>query len=224
MKPKLLDLFCGAGGACGVPNQSGYAKYFDVTGVDIVARPTYPGRFVQADALDYVAQYGWMYAAIHASPPCEGHSHLTPKKHRHKHLDMIAPTRFFLEALGKPYVIENVSNARHLLRNPIMLCGSMFGLDVWRHRFFETFPLITFAPFTCCHDYKPVPVNSSSAQRTARKSESIEAMQITWDMTREEVRKALPPAYGEWLGLKLLNAIHNIDQAQPEFSLISLIS
>ena len=221
-KPKLLDLYCGAGGVCGIPNKSGYSKWFDVTGVDIVPRPNYPGRFIQADALDYIAQYGWMYDAIHASPPCEGFSHLTPKKYRGNHINMIPATRYFLEALGKPYVIENVANARHLLREPIMLCGSMFGLTVWRHRYFETSPRITFASFTCCHDFQPVPVNSSCAQRTARKHESLEAMQITWDMTRDEVRKSLPPAYGEWLGERLFKAVRAASQIDSPISLVKL--
>lgn len=132
MKPKLLDLFCGAGGAGMGYHRAG----FDVTGVDIRPQPRYPFTFVQADALAYVAQYGWMYDAIHASPPCQSHSNITPDKS--KHLDLIPQTRFWLETISAPYVIENVVGARKALRNPVMVCGADFGLKVYRHRLFES--------------------------------------------------------------------------------------
>ena len=145
-KPKLLDLYSGAGGA-------GYGYKlagFDVTGVDNRPQPRYAGdRFIQGDALAYVAQYGWMYDAIHASPPCQAHSHITPDKS--KHLDLIPQTRFWLETLGLPFVIENVGGARKALRNPMMLCGADFGLKVYRHRFFESNVLL-LAPHHVPHD------------------------------------------------------------------------
>lgn len=131
--PKLLDLFCGAGGA-------GYGYKlagFHVTGVDMNPQKRYKGDvFIQADALDYVAQYGWMYDAIHASPPCQAHSIITPDKSAH--LDLIPQTRYWLQTLGLPYVIENVYGAKKALREPIMLCGAQFGLKVYRHRLFES--------------------------------------------------------------------------------------
>lgn len=131
--PKLLDLFSGAGGA-----GEGYRRAgFEVTGVDRQPQRRYrAGEFIQADALAYVAQYGWMYDAIHASPPCQAHSIITPD--RSKHADLIPQTRFWLEAIGVPYVIENVGGARKALRNPLMLCGADFGLKVYRHCFFES--------------------------------------------------------------------------------------
>jgi len=133
-RPKLLDLFCGAGGA----GMGYYRAGFDVVGVDIKCQPRYPFEFIQADALAYIAAHGWEYDAIHASPPCQSHSRITPKYALHRHVDLIPHTRFFLEALGLPYVIENVAGARATLRNPIMLCGSQFGLKVYRHRLFES--------------------------------------------------------------------------------------
>ena len=66
-RPKLLDLFCGAGG-CSV----GYHRAgFDVTGVDIKPQPRYPFEFVRANALEYLAEHGCQFDAIHASPPCQ---------------------------------------------------------------------------------------------------------------------------------------------------------
>lgn len=127
-----LDLFCKAGGAGHGYQLAG----FEVTGVDIVPQPHYQGRFVQADALDYLAQYGWQYDFIHASPPCQSHSNASrlAGKHRKEYPDLIPHTRYLLQSLGTPYVIENVVGARHALRNPIELCGAAFGLKVYRHR------------------------------------------------------------------------------------------
>lgn len=138
-KPLLLDLFCGAGGAAMGYHRAG----FEVVGVDLHPQKRYPFKFIQADALDYVASEGWRYDAIAASPPCQAHSQITPDKS--KHLDLIPLTRYWLETLGLPYIIENVGGARKALRNPFMLCGAQFGLKVYRHRFFESNVMI-FAP------------------------------------------------------------------------------
>lgn len=131
-QPKLLNIFSGA--VC----SEGYKRAgFHVTDVDIKLQPRHSGDvFIQADALEYVAQYGWMFDAIHASPPCQFASQITPDKS--KHANLIPQTRYLLESIGVPYVIENVAGARKHLRNPIMLCGTYFGLKVYRHRFFES--------------------------------------------------------------------------------------
>lgn len=97
-------------------------------------------EFIRADAIDYLATHGWKYDAIHASPPCQVHSIITPDKS--KHVDLIPLTRYMLESIGVPYVIENVGGARKALKNPFMLCGTYFGLKVYRHRFFESNVLI----------------------------------------------------------------------------------
>lgn len=148
-KPKLLDLFCKAGGA-----GMGYARAgFDVVGVDIEKQKRYPFDFVQADALEYALSHGWQYDAIHASPPCQTHSNITPDKS--KHLDLIPQTRFVLEALGLPYVIENVYGAKKALRNPVMLCGADFGLKVYRHRLFESNVMLLVPPHVPHRDNTP---------------------------------------------------------------------
>ena len=138
-RPLLLDLFCGAGGA-GVGY---YRAGFEVIGVDHAPQKRYPYQFVQADAIAYALTEGWRFDAIHASPPCQAHSNITPDKN--KHIDLIPQTRFVLETLGVPYIIENVGGAAKALRNPFMLCGAQFGLKVYRHRYFESNVMI-FAP------------------------------------------------------------------------------
>lgn len=148
-RPRLLDLFCGAGGG-------GYGYHlagFDIVGVDIVAQPRYPFAFVQADALEYVAAHGREFDAIHASPPCQKFTALgrlhAANGYYARHVDLIAETRQALRRLGLPYVIENVPGAP--LENPVMLCGSMFGLRVYRHRIFET-SWFQLAPSHVAHD------------------------------------------------------------------------
>jgi DNA (cytosine-5)-methyltransferase 1 len=144
--PKCLDLFCCAGGAGMGYKQAG----FDVTGIDIEPQPKYPFKFILSDAITYLKEHGKEYDFIHASPPCQGYSHLTPKEHKGNYEKLIDVLRELLNEIGKPYCIENVAGAKNELKNPTMLCGSMFNLRTQRHRFFETsFPLV--APCNCDH-------------------------------------------------------------------------
>lgn len=216
MTYKLLDLFCKAGGASMGYHRAG----FEVTGVDIEPQPRYPFKFVQADALAYVAQYGWMYDAIVASPPCEGFSQITPKRYRNNHDNLIPATRFWLEVLGLPYVIENVGGARKQLHSPFMLCGTMFGLRVWRHRYFETNMTHNWLLPPCNHSFQPIVVNNSSVQKIATKSEASFGMGIDW-MNRDELSHAIPPAYTEWIGKHLIAHLDSMKvESSPVFSLV----
>src|SRR5262252_358856 len=139
-RPRLLDLFCGAGGAA-----MGYWRAgFDVTGVDVVPQPSYPFTFVQADALAYPLDG---FDAVHASPPCQAYSVATGNARRGDHVDLYEPVRRRLEASGLPWVIENVIGAPY--RQGVVLCGSMFGLRVRRHRNFEA-SFLMLAP-ACDH-------------------------------------------------------------------------
>lgn len=144
----------------------GYSRAgFDVTGIDIAPQKNYPFRFIQADALAYVAEHGHEFDFIHASPPCQRYSTMTKGLWKDReHPDLIAPTRTALIATGKPYVIENVENARKLLINPILLCGTMFllgtkeGNQLRRHRYFECSFDVGLTP-PCNHNgYSAVPV------------------------------------------------------------------
>lgn len=162
-RPKLLDLFCGEGGA----GMGYHLAGFDVTGVDTAAARLkhYPFRHYRADAIEYLLEHGHDYDVIHASPPCTGYSRGTAAiPDRLTRYDrLIAATREALTIVGKPYVIENVEDARSELVDPILLCGRQFNLTATdddgtpltldRHRLFETSLPIT-APVHEHHDWR----------------------------------------------------------------------
>lgn len=204
-KPRCLDLYCKAGGA-----SAGYALAgFDVTGVDIEPQKRYPFRFVQGDALEYVEAHGHEYDLIAASPPCQAHTSLQGRWGR-EYPDLIAATRAALIATGKPYVIENVVGAP--LLNPLMLCGSMFGLTIIRHRLFECSPQIWWPPFICSHPRGAVGRRGHRGKDrewitvTGHFSDvplAQRVMEISW-MTQEELAQAIPPAYTRWIGEQMM--------------------
>ncbi len=209
MKPTLLDTFCGAGGCT-----KGYQRAgFRVTGVDILPQKHYCGDdFFLGDAIEYIQQHGHEYDVIHASPPCQAWSVETPARYRGDHPKLIDATRHALLDAGKPFVIENVPNARHELRSSLFLCGSMFGLRVWRHRYFEINPECFCLLPPCDHSLVPVLVTGTPRRRgyprqdppvTLRRS----AMGIDWPMTTRELDQAIPPTYTEFVGRQLLEVI-----------------
>lgn len=212
-KPRLLDAFCGAGGAGMGYHRAG----FEVVGVDIKPQPRYPFEFHQGDALEFIERYGREFDVIHASPLCQPFTPLVNLPNvTKKYPDLIKPTRKLLKYIGKPYIIENVPGSP--LINPLMLCGSMFpGLRVYRHRLFECNPSIYWPPASCNHSYKMPP--SKGVYHTLKDYDFITcaghhfeaksgriAMQIDW-MTRKELSQAIPPAYTEWLGKQILEQI-----------------
>lgn len=199
---KLLDLFCCQGGASMGYHRAG----FDVVGVDINPQPHYPFKFHQGDALAFLMEYGDEFDVIAGSPPCQAHTN-AQKIMGNQHPDYIDSMRALLPE-GKPYVIENVPGAP--LRNPIELCGAMFGLGTYRHRLFES-NIDLAAPDHPEHSArttkmgrKPVVgefmhvVGNFSGVEQAR-----EAMGIDW-MTRDGLRESIPPAYAECIGAQLL--------------------
>lgn len=212
-KPRLLDLFCKAGGCT-----KGYQRAgFYVVGVDIEPQPRYCGdEFVQADALEYVRKYGHEFDAIHASPPCQAYSVTSNMPWVGEYPQLIEPVRELLQETGKPYVIENVVGAP---LDGITLCGTMFGLKLFRHRIFETswFMLgIPHAPhteqigrngFVCMAGHGDsgrgrIPADHRSVQAWKR------AAGIDW-MTRDELAEAIPPAYTEYIGSYLMEGLIN---------------
>lgn len=134
-RPLILDLCCCAGLASLGYHQAG----FDVVGVDIEDHPNYPFHFLHADALDVLADTAFcrQFDAIHASPPCQNDTRSTaPQRAAGKvYPKLIEPFRERLEAIGLPYIMENVPEAP--LRRDIVLTGFMFGLKVQRARVFE---------------------------------------------------------------------------------------
>ena len=199
-RPRLLDLFCGAGGAATGYHHAG----FDVIGVDVMPQPRYPFEFVQGDAMMFPLDG---FDLIHASPPCQDYSRAL--RHRTSgYPRLLGPVRKRLRASGSSYVIENVRGAPlpHQATldgdHGLELCGTMFGLLVWRHRLFETsWPV--GPPRGCLHVGRPI--NPYRADNDAYwghdRSERPfrEAMGVPW-MNRPEGREAIPPAYTEHIG------------------------
>ena len=205
---RVLDLYCGAGGAA-----MGYYRAFGpdvyILGVDHKPQPRYPFEFVQADALEFMRDgRGDGFDFYHASPPCQAFS-VTKSLHDNEYPDLIAVTRQALKMTGKPFVIENVPGAP--LENPLTLCGSSFGLGARRHRLFETHPLILFRPH-CLHHEQDAPLDVTGTggpcprhNKPQNVAEARRAMGIDW-MTRQELNEAIPPAYTEWIGRRIMEA------------------
>jgi DNA (cytosine-5)-methyltransferase 1 len=209
-RPRLLDLFSGAGGAARGYQQAG----FHVTGVDLRPQPRYAGDdFFEADALTFPLDG---YDAIHASPPCQAYSVSTNYRpeNRAKYPDLVVPTRERLTATGLPYVIENVPGAP--LHNPIIICGAGLGMDLRRHRLFESNVPMWGVP--CAHGqqiWRPEYKHSTGRKRRRvvvlgewRVDFALQkaAAGIDW-MTLEELSEAIPPAYTEHVGNFLLAAV-----------------
>ena len=215
---KLLDLFCGAGGAAVGYHRAGFT---DITGIDIKPQPRYPYKFIQADALEYLREHGKEYDVIHASPVCKGYSQLSGLWQDREYPDDISVLRELLIATGKPYVIENVVGAP--LKDYVMLCGSMFGLRVYRHRLFECNPPILISPGACNHWAKASGNNATiNGKRVTPNladfdiltitghdfilSDARIAMGIDW-MQQSEISQAVPPVYTEWVGKQMMEVI-----------------
>ena len=203
---KLLDLFCGAGGA-----SAGYAAAgFEVHGVDLKHGKRYPYTYVRADVLDVLRDKNYLnqFDVIHASPPCQTHSitqHLRNAQGKTtSKLDLIPETRAALIESGKPYIIENVPGSP--LINPIQLCGSSFGLKVRRHRLFES--NMALIGSVCNHKLqgRPIGVYGSlndeipkGGKTAATIDEARNAMGMPWAIWTELV-EAIPPAFTNYLG------------------------
>lgn len=208
MKLRCLDLYCGGGGA----GHGYYLAGFDVTGIDIDPQPKYPLTFIQADALEVLRdiEYCRQFDLIHASPVCKRYSTITKTAGTSEdHPDDIEEVRDLLQEIGKPYVIENVPGAP--LRNYVELCGTMFGLNVIRHRCFECWPEVWFPPFTCNHQ-KRVVAHGRRPNRgkhyaavTGHFSDVVfaqESMGVNW-LGQKELSQAIPPAYTKWIGQQM---------------------
>jgi len=179
---------------------------FDVVGVDIEPQPNYPFEVVQADALEYVAEYWSLFAAIHASPTCQTRARVTAwRGARDNHPDTLAPMLKQLRRIPRPWVVENVTEAvvDGTLRPDVVLCGSMFGLPIRRHRAFET----SWRPFAlmqpCQHHRDDLPFMHKGERAFT------DAMGCYW-MTNREGRQAIPPAYTQFIGAQLLEHLRAV--------------
>ena len=205
---RLLDAFCGAGGAGVGYNRAG----FEVVGIDINKQLNYPFEFHQQDAIEYIIKHGHEFDAIHASPPCQRHSKMSTCRPglAETYPDLIEPTRDALILTGKPYVIENVVGAP--LRQDLSLCGQMFGLELYRHRMFESniyLPQLShplhLIPASKAGHWKPGTIMSISGHIAPIKL-AREAMGIDWT-NRHELAEAIPPAYAEYIGTELMKHV-----------------
>jgi DNA (cytosine-5)-methyltransferase 1 len=203
MVAKLLDLFCGAGGATKGYQQAG----FSVVGVDDRPQPRYVGeQFEQADAFEFLANNWWKFDAIHASPPCQHYSLMSQCRPglQDEYPDHIPRLVSWLDYYGKPYVVENVVGAP--LRKPVVtLCGAMFGYDLYRHRLFATNFKVKQPPHPFHHRSAVHPDNwkpgliMSVVGNCAPIAHARKIMAIDW-MTRDELAEAIPPYYTEYVG------------------------
>lgn len=224
---RLLDLFCGAGGAA-----KGYSRagFDEIVGVDIKPQPRYPFTFVRGDAIEYLRAHGHEFDAIHASPPCQRFTQMSARwrglgTRADEHHDLLTPTIDCLRGRQSPlWVVENVPGARRLMRPTFILHGGMFGLRVHRPRLFESNLLAltayaTATPFPIgVYGTKPDGYTTyryrnngnykgKSLIRTARSIEEARgAIGIDW-MTWEEIREAIPPAYTEFIGKQLITSL-----------------
>jgi DNA (cytosine-5)-methyltransferase 1 len=205
---RLLDLFCGAGGAA-----MGYyrAGFTEIVGIDLKPQPRYPFRFVQADAMQPPVRLEY-FDAIHASPPCQKYSWSARRWRDVQRTDLVEPTRALLIASGLPWVMENVIGAP--LAKMLTLCGTQFGLEVLRHRRFESNVLL-FSPGRCWHagsvgDGTYVTVaghGGNNIKGRGSRAAKQRAMGIDW-MNDRELNESIPPAYTEFIGRQLLQSLH----------------
>lgn len=199
---RLLDLFCGAGGAA-----VGYSRAgFEVVGVDIEPQPNFPFEFHQFDVMEPWPETIKLedFDLVHASPPCQGYS-VTRTRHNGRGLmypRLVPQVRELVRT--KPYVIENVQGAP--LRQPLMLCGTMFpNLRVIRHRLFETNVGGIVQP---SHTFPHPPLEYASVHgANFTMKEASAAMQIDWMKTVREMAEAIPPKYTEYIGKQLMPAL-----------------
>jgi DNA (cytosine-5)-methyltransferase 1 len=227
VKPVLLDLFCGAGGAA-----AGYARAgFDVVGVDVDPQPHYPFTFIQSDWAEplYVLPGLWEREgrpyAVHASPPCQRYSGMTKRWSRSgDHPDLVEPVREHLSMLDVPFVLENVVGSP--LLDPVQLCGSMFGLgadgyQLRRHRLFEAHGFDLAAPGPCAHAGPALPVYGNpggSSKRDGLRFPGVSSWRVGMDigwMTIRELAESIPPAFTEHVGTALIAALSG-EQAPRE--------
>lgn len=194
---------------------------FEVTGVDWTGQPAYPFKLkverVERLSPDYLREFDLIWA----SPPCQKWSIVTKTNGRNDdHPDLIPLTRALLKTAGVPSIIENVPQSP--LRADVLLCGSMFGLRLVRHRIFEVSGFTVNQPDHRDHHWKYVTVagtpghSRSGPHGYGRLSEWQEAMGIDW-MPSRALAQAVPPAYSEYLAKEYVRGAHLRADREPVF-------
>ena len=214
-RPRLLDLFCGGGGAAMGYHRAG----FGVVGVDIMRQPDYPFEFHQGDAMRYPLTG---FDVVHASPPCK---RFTPLRHRDStrlrlfdpYVDLLTPTLDWFAGLDVPWIVENVVGAPMPLGS-VTYCGSSFGLRVRRHRLFASNVHIAAPPCDHATQGKPVGVygNGGGWDRTRAPggggvkvagADAAAALGVEWTAHQPTLAQMIPPAYTQHVGRQLLAAL-----------------
>jgi hypothetical protein len=248
----LGDLCSGAGlGADGYAAVLGSAS---IHGFDLFPQPDYPYPFTQADALELLDRPRCdrllPFAALHTSFPCQIHTtagHLrTAQGGTSRFVDLLTPGLALLRAHwgDRPWIVENVDdrsgNVRRIMaprdgETLIMLCGTMFGLPIWRHRLFLTnFPVRrptptgtrgVYARQGCRHDLcDPDPITGRprpwgiyhvpgdsvpSGGRTARDAEHARTLLgVSRALPWDALKEGFPPAYTSWVAADLVRQLH----------------
>lgn len=214
-RPTVLDVYCCQGGAASGYERAGFRV---IAGVDKDPQPKFPYTFIQSDAITFMVEHmEWIrqnVTFVHASPPCQLDSKCQRIRDR-EHPDLIGPTREVLDELGLPYVIENVGDAVPKLKNPVELCGLMFGMKrTYRHRYFEAGGWTLAQP-----PHREHPMGQVKLGRRAQEGQPIQAIgnfsgvgiirdewEVPW-MNRDGIREAIPPAYAEFIGRRFLSTI-----------------
>jgi site-specific DNA-cytosine methylase len=229
---RLLDLYCGPGGATLGYERAGW----EVVGVDIERWDCYPGETIEADALAVLRGEveevdPRSFDAIHASPPCHAFSSISrPTSVSHgvdpdgAYTDLLTPTVELLDGIGVPYIVENVPGAGRATGFDLLLCGTQFGLPVRRHRLFRfghwEGPMM--APYSCAHRRDRTiasPYSSSSRKAHGMTYGEVERAYLDGlglehvpnyayeGRVQSGMLEAIPPAYTEWLGARMLEAL-----------------
>jgi DNA (cytosine-5)-methyltransferase 1 len=212
-RPRLLDLFCGEGGASAGYVQAG----FDVVGVDVLEMVRYPFTFRRGDAMTWSLKG---FDAVHASPPCHDHSTLAGFREPHGTGWMLGATLERLAESGLPYVVENVLAGE--LAGSLKLCGTEFGLGArtrdgrWRslrrHRLFGSSVFLMGAGRCNCYGKKIIGVYGNGGGVSLDtgfagvKSEMAEAMEMPWASVAG-LSQAIPPAYTRFIGEQLMASL-----------------
>lgn len=210
---RVVDVYCCQGGASKGYEDAGLQV---AGGVDKDPQPRYAARwsFHQGDAVQFIRDHGRHYDLIHASPPCQ-HDTDCQRIRGNDHPDLIGPTRDALNSTGRPWIMENVGGAAPKMRKPVMLCGAMFGLRTYRHRYFETGGgLVLPQPEHPEHEHDTVkmgrPLKEGDFYHAVGNFSGVgyvrRDMGVPW-MNRDGIRECIPPAYGEWLGRRFLDWI-----------------